>query len=332
MLLTPGAKVLFAVGVVAFAFTLAVQLAGGDQTMTVLLLTLTASAVMAAVSVAAGSRAPETAAVAATVGADAPPPELLPVEPGRPHGGGGWPALGAAALVLAVLGFVVSPLLIVAGVFAGAITLVGWLASASSDQTGRNPNLLPVGLPVVGIFTIVSLMFFMSRVLLAVPEWASTVVALLVTITIMGIASMLAMQPSLSSRTLVRILAGAGVILLVAGIVAAAVGQREEEPPKGTEAAGSPAVELAAKGLKFDKADLTFASGGEADIAFNNQDSAVPHNVAIYADEGHTKSIFIGDLVVGPLKTDYKFPAPAAGSYFFRCDVHPFMQGKVTVK
>lgn len=331
MLLTPGAKVLSAVGAVAFALTLVVQLMSGDQTMTVLLLTLTAASVMAAVAITAGSRAPETASVAAAVGADAPPPELSPVDPGRPHGGGGWPALGAAALILAVLSFVVSPFLIVAGVFAGAITLVGWLASASSDQTGRSPNLLPVGLPVVGIFTIVSLMFFMSRVLLAVPEWASTVVALLVTITIMGVASMLALQPSFSSRTLIGILAGAGVVLLVAGIIAAAVGQRAEEPPKGAEAAGAAAVPLAAKGLKFDKAELAFKSGGEADIAFDNMDSAVPHNVAVYADEAHTKALFTGDLVVGPLKVDYKFPAPAPGSYFFRCDVHPFMQGKVTV-
>src|SRR3954447_9170817 len=131
--------------------------------MTVLLLTLTAGSVMAAVGIAAGSRSPETAPAAASVAIDAPPPGVSPVNPGRPHGGGGWPALGAAAFAMMLLGFVVSPLLAVAGAFAAAVTLVGWLASASGDQTGRTPNLLPIGLPVVGIFTIVSLMFFMSR-------------------------------------------------------------------------------------------------------------------------------------------------------------------------
>lgn len=327
MLLTPGAKLLLAIGALAFflAVTCQLVLVGGDSTMFVLLLCLTASAVTAAVGVAAGSRAPET--VPTLAGA----PELVPTEPGRPHGGGGWPALAAAAVALTVLSFIVSPWLIVAGAFAGGITLVGWLASASGDHTGRTPNLLPVGLPVIGIFTIVSLMFFMSRVLLAVPEWASTLVALLVTIFIMGMASMLAMRPKISSRTLVGILAGVGVVLLIAGGVAAVIGPREEEPPKSAEGAGAPAVELAAKGLKFDKADLTFKAGGETDLAFDNKDSAVPHNVAIYADEGHTQSIFVGDLVVGPLKVDYKFPAPPPGNYFFRCDVHPFMSGKVTV-
>jgi plastocyanin len=322
---------LFGLGMFALGLAIVGQLISGDQTMTLLLLTLMASSVMAAVGVAAGSRAPETAAVAATVGADAPPPELSPVHPGRPHGGGGWPALGAAAFAMMLLGFVVSPLLAVAGVVAAAITLVGWLAGASGDQTGRTPNLLPIGLPVVGIFTIVSLMFFMSRVLLAVPEWASTLVALLVTVAIMGIASWLAMRPSISSRSLVGILATAGILLLAAGIVAAAVGAREEEPPEGAEAAGAPAVKISAKSLKFDKAELALKTGGDADIAFDNEDSAVPHNVAIYADEGHTKQIFVGDLIVGPLKIDYKFPAPPPGGYFFRCDVHPFMQGKVTV-
>ncbi|HUQ63473.1 MAG TPA: cupredoxin domain-containing protein [Acidimicrobiales bacterium] len=330
MLLTPGAKVLFGIGVLAFALGITGQLISGDQTMLVLLLILTASAVTAAVAVAAGSRAPETASVAATVAADAPPPGLSPVDPGRPHGGGGWPALGAAALAMCLLGFVVSPLLVVAGVFAAAITLVGWLGSASSDHTGRTPNLLPIGLPVVGIFTIVSLMFFMSRVLLAVPEWASTLFALLVTIAIMGIASFLAMQPSLSGRTLVGVLAGAGVVLLVAGAVAAAIGPREEELPEGAEA-GAPAVVITAKALKFDKAELALKSGGEADLEFDNDDSAVPHNVAIYADQAYTQSLFVGDLTVGPLKIEYKFPAPPPGSYFFRCDVHPFMSGKVTV-
>lgn len=328
MLLTPGAKVLFGVGALALVLAVTGQLIGGDQTMMVLLLTLTASAVTAAVGVAAGSRAPETAPVAAPAVAGAPPPELTMVDPGRPHGGGGWPALGAAALAMAFLGFVVSPLLTVAAVFAGAVTLVGWLASASSDHTGRSPNLLPVGLPVVGIFTIISLMFFMSRVLLAVPEWASTLVALLVTVAIMGIASLLAIRPKISSRTLVGILAGAGVILLASGIVAAAVGQREEEAPAGRESAAP--VKIVAQSLSFNQKEIRFKSGGQAEIRFDNKDPQ-PHNVSIYADQSGTRDFFIGAVVVGPTNTDYKFEAPPPGNYFFRCDVHPFMSGTVTV-
>jgi plastocyanin len=262
--------------------------------------------------------------------ADAGAPQLRDVVPSRPVVGGLWPVLGALALTLVLLGFLLGPVPTVAGLALAAAAVVGWTTGISADHTGRELNLLPLALPVVGLFAIFSLMFFMSRVLLAVPEWASTLVALLVTVAIMGTASMLALRPSVSSRTLIGILGGAGVVLLIAGIAAAAIGPREEEPPPGTEA-GAPAVEIAAKGLKFDKAELALKSGGEADIAFNNEDSAVPHNVAVYADEAHTQQLFIGDVVVGPLKVDYKFPAPPPGGYFFRCDVHPFMSGKVTV-
>jgi plastocyanin len=330
VLLTPGAKVFAAIGGVALVLAIAGQVAWGDQVMVMLLLSLVAAAVMAAVTVAAGSRAPETAAVAASTAREAPPPEPTPVEPGRPARGGGWPALGAAAVAMVVLGFVLSPVLGVAGLLAGAVTIGGWLASASADHTGRDVNLLPVGIPVVGLLTIVSLMFFMSRVLLAVPEWASTATALVVTILIMGTASFLALKPSLSSRSLLTILATAAVVLLVAGTIAGAIGQRSEEGEKAGAAAAGP-VSLVAQNLKFNTGDLTFKSGGDVEVQFNNKDSGTPHNFAMYTDSNATQALFNGDLAVGPLKIDYKFPAPPAGTYFFRCDVHPFMSGKVTV-
>ena len=56
----------------------------------------------------------------------------------------------------------------------------GWLARATSESTGRSISLLPIGLPMLGLATIASVMYFMSRVLLAVSETASWVIALLV--------------------------------------------------------------------------------------------------------------------------------------------------------
>ena len=56
----------------------------------------------------------------------------------------------------------------------------------SADTTGRQINLLPIGIPVLGLFCIASLMFFMSRILLAVPEQASTFIALAVAVIILG--------------------------------------------------------------------------------------------------------------------------------------------------
>jgi plastocyanin len=58
-------------------------------------------------------------------------------------------------------------------------------------------------------------------------------------------------------------------------------------------------------------------------IAFENKDAGVPHNVAIYTDSDAKTALFTGDLVTGPDSTTYEVGALDAGTYFFRCDVHP---------
>jgi plastocyanin/uncharacterized membrane protein len=61
------------------------------------------------------------------------------------------------------------------------------------------------------------------------------------------------------------------------------------------------------------------------DLVFTNDDD-VQHNVAIYRDESAEESLFVGDLIVGQTVT-YQVPALDPGTYFFRCDVHPQMNG-----
>jgi len=66
-------------------------------------------------------------------------------------------------------------------------------------------------------------------------------------------------------------------------------------------------------------------------LAFDNEDSGVQHNVAIYVDESAEESLFVGDLVAGPETVTYDVPPLDVGTYFFRCDVHPQMNGSVEV-
>jgi hypothetical protein len=63
------------------------------------------------------------------------------------------------------------------------------------------------------------------------------------------------------------------------------------------------------------------------EISFANRDDGTPHNVAIYTDESATEKWFSGDLVEGPATVTYHVPALEEGAYFFRCDVHPQMNG-----
>jgi Cupredoxin-like domain len=66
-------------------------------------------------------------------------------------------------------------------------------------------------------------------------------------------------------------------------------------------------------------------------IELDNQDEGVPHNVAVYTDDSAAEAVVVGELITGPATTTVAVPALDAGSYFFRCDVHPVMTGTIEV-
>ena len=77
----------------------------------------------------------------------------------------------------------------------------------------------------------------------------------------------------------------------------------------------------------FVPSSLDVPAGEPLVVAFENDDDAVPHNVAIYTDDSAAQSLFVGDLVDGPATVTYDVPALDPGVYYFRCDVHPQMDG-----
>jgi plastocyanin/uncharacterized membrane protein YozB (DUF420 family) len=93
-------------------------------------------------------------------------------------------------------------------------------------------------------------------------------------------------------------------------------------------------VDLVAEDNAFDKSTITVPAGARVTVNFNNRDSGVPHNFAVYETEDAQKVIFVGQIVTGLAKTEYAFDAPAVpGTYFFRCDVHPtLMTGQLIVE
>jgi nitrite reductase (NO-forming) len=86
---------------------------------------------------------------------------------------------------------------------------------------------------------------------------------------------------------------------------------------------GGTALKVVALNSAFDTGCLAAPAGKPFTIAFDNQDPGVPHNISIYTDDSATESLFVGDLVTGPKKVTYEVGALPAGTYFFRCDVHP---------
>lgn len=88
-------------------------------------------------------------------------------------------------------------------------------------------------------------------------------------------------------------------------------------------------VTITAKDLAFGQTEVTVPADEAFTIVLDNQESA-PHNVAIYTDESASTKVSIGEIFSGPAQKSQGVPALAAGSYFFRCDVHPDMKGTIT--
>ena len=91
------------------------------------------------------------------------------------------------------------------------------------------------------------------------------------------------------------------------------------------------AIQISANNLKFSTATLSAPAGKAFQIQFNNQEGA-PHNVAIYKNESASEKVFGQDPFSGPKSVVYQVGPLTAGSYFFRCDVHPDMKGTLTAQ
>lgn len=97
--------------------------------------------------------------------------------------------------------------------------------------------------------------------------------------------------------------------------------------PNGTH------LSLTAQSNHFSSTCLAAPAGKPFTIAFANKDSGTPHNVAIYSSPAATKVLFRGQLAIGPKTVTFHVPALPAGTYYFRCDVHPTaMHGTFVVK
>jgi plastocyanin len=87
---------------------------------------------------------------------------------------------------------------------------------------------------------------------------------------------------------------------------------------------------VVAKDMKFQTGSVEVKAGQNLTLHFDNEDQA-PHNVAIFKDSSASSPISIGQ-VVSASKSDQVIPALAAGTYFFRCDVHHDMTGTIVAK
>ncbi|MDQ3953128.1 MAG: cupredoxin domain-containing protein, partial [Actinomycetota bacterium] len=123
--------------------------------------------------------------------------------------------------------------------------------------------------------------------------------------------------------------------LIAIGLLAAADDEEAaaggEGPPPVEQPAG-PTEIIVAEGTAFDLEEIVLAAGEQTSLDFDNRDSGIDHNVAIYESDPASEEnvIFDGEVITGPDTITYEFKAPPPGEYYFQCDVHPDMNGTVT--
>lgn len=123
-------------------------------------------------------------------------------------------------------------------------------------------------------------------------------------------------------------------LLSLAAVLAACSGASADPnngSPMPSAAPAGDAVTITAKNLTFGQTEVPVPADKAFDLVFDNQESA-PHNVAIYTDSSASTKISVGEIFSGPAQKTQSVPALAAGNYFFRCDVHPDMQGAIVAE
>ena len=95
---------------------------------------------------------------------------------------------------------------------------------------------------------------------------------------------------------------------------------------------GAGGVQLAAEGTQFDTDRIELPADTPTTLTLDNRDTAA-HNVSIYEDESASgEPLFTFEEFTGPLTRTFDVAPIPAGEYYFRCDVHPVMEGTAIVE
>jgi plastocyanin len=89
------------------------------------------------------------------------------------------------------------------------------------------------------------------------------------------------------------------------------------------------AIKIVASELVFTTEEASAPANKPFKIAFESQ-TADPHNLAIAVTGA--PPIFRSEVFTGPATRVFEIEPLAAGSYIFRCDVHPGMDGTLIVQ
>ena len=233
-----------------------------------------------------------------------------------------WPALAALGLGVTAAGAATGGALLYVGFGLLGVTFVEWMVQAWSERATADPEynaalrnriMFPIEVPVLGLLGTALVLLAFSRVLLALPKAGSTLVAILVAGTVLGVATLVATRSRISASLVAGVTVVGALAMLAAGVVGAVVGERDvehhEETGEGVEAAPQ-TITYTAEG--FDPTELSVPVGVPVRLRFVNDDSQT-HSLTIQGVEGESST---GDVEAGAEQV-IEVTAPEAGEYTF---------------
>lgn len=118
----------------------------------------------------------------------------------------------------------------------------------------------------------------------------------------------------------------------ITGESSAVCGQRAQ--PTAPAVAETPAASLSitAQGIAWNKTALAAVAGQPLIITVDNKDAGTPHNWALHRGTDATgERIIATEIQNGPVTETLNFGPLEPGQYYFLCEVHPQMEGILTV-
>lgn len=154
-----------------------------------------------------------------------------------PVGPAPWPVVAAFGAGLLLVGAVSEPLLFIVGAVVLGATLLEWVVQSWADQaTGdqavnasiRSRLMSPIEVPAIGVLIIAFVVLGLSRVMLAASKEGSAIIAIAIGVVVLGVAVLIGTR-KLSANVISGLLLAGAAVVLVGGIVGAAVGERDFE-------------------------------------------------------------------------------------------------------
>ena len=173
--------------------------------------------------------------------------ESAPTEPPPSHLSYS-PIVGAFGAGLVVLGFVISNVMFVVGLFVLLAVLVEWMVLAWSDRATGDPVanravrdrlLAPFEVPLAGGLIVAGAVGAFSRLLLTSSAFGAVVVAVVLGAGILAIGVLFATRPKLSPNVIAGVLVVVALGVVVGGVVSAARGERVIEHHEEPESEGN---------------------------------------------------------------------------------------------